>query len=81
MFSAVRPIVPELPPWYAFLREIISRLPLYSRAISIASSFASEPEFTKYTTCIIITFKAKELINPGSLNQDPRTEFACHAKK
>lgn len=51
VFRAVKPSVLELPPWYAFLKEIIPRLPVYKRAIIIANSFASEPEFTKYTTC------------------------------
>jgi hypothetical protein len=51
VFSQVRPIVLELPPWYAFLKEIIPRLPVYNLAISIANSLASEPEFTKITTC------------------------------
>ena len=52
VFNAVKPIVFELPPWYAFLNAIIPRLPLYRRAISIANSLASVPEFTTYTTCI-----------------------------
>lgn len=47
----VNPIVPALPPWYAFLSATILRLPLYSRAINIANSFASVPELTKYATC------------------------------
>ena len=47
VFIAVRPIVLELSPWYAFLKEIIPILPVYKRAISIAKSFASEPEFKK----------------------------------
>jgi hypothetical protein len=51
-FWAVEPIVPEAFPWYAFLIDIISWHPVYSRAIMIANSFASVPEFVKNTTFI-----------------------------
>lgn len=51
-FWAVEPIVPEAFPWYAFLIDIISWQPVYSRAIMIANSLASVPEFVKKTTFI-----------------------------
>lgn len=42
---------PHLIPWYAFRRHSRSQLPVCMRAIIMARSFASEPEFTKYTFC------------------------------
>uniref|UniRef100_A0A2P2PLH3 Uncharacterized protein n=1 Tax=Rhizophora mucronata TaxID=61149 RepID=A0A2P2PLH3_RHIMU len=50
MDCAVALIVPAAFPWYAFLIDIISWLPVYNLAIIIANSFASVPEFVKNAT-------------------------------
>lgn len=47
---AVAPMVPAAFPWYAFLIDIISWLPVYNFAIINANSFASVPELVKNTT-------------------------------
>lgn len=53
-FCAVAPMVPAALPWYELRREMMSWEPVYSRAIRMASSFASVPELVKKTTYIYI---------------------------